>query len=223
MENKFNESISEENGLKTINCDHSRILSVGVSTGGIAEIRMIEKNPDAYVIATTIDEKGLEFSKNIIKEKGFEDKIELRIEDVSKPMSYSDEYFDFIYARLVLHYLDRNQLKNALKELRRVLRNNGNIYIVVRSTKDVAVSLPDSVYYPENGMTKHADYRTIGTSNVKYVYRSFYSEESIREYLKEAGFYIEYVKEYEEQLYSDYERKELALKPAHLLEVLARK
>lgn len=223
MKNEFKQSISEENGIALIKESDRNVLSVGISTGGVAEIRMLKNNSKLKIIATTIDEKGLEFSRKIIEKNGLQDKIELKLEDVSKPMPYSDNYFDFIYARLVLHYLDIKQLRTALQELKRVLKENGKLFIVVRSTKDVAVSLEDSEYNPENGMIKHADYRTIGTDDVKYIYRNFYSEESIKKYLNEANFTIEYIKEYEEQLYSDYERKELALKPAYLLEVLAKK
>jgi len=209
MGNKF--SVSEENGLNKIEDKDINILSVGVSTGGFAEVKMLSGNPNRKVVATTIDEKGLS------------DKIQIKIEDVSQPMPYVDDFFDFIYARLVLHYLDREQLRFALQELNRILKANGKLYIVVRSMKDVAVTLEDTVYNSENGLYKHADYRTIGTDNVQYVYRSFYSEESMKSFLEVASFSVDYIKEYEEQLFVDYERKELALKPSWVLECLARK
>ena len=59
MEKYFKPSKSEKRGLKLLDPSFSNILSVGISTGGAAEINMAKKCPNAKVVATTIDEKGL--------------------------------------------------------------------------------------------------------------------------------------------------------------------
>lgn len=107
----FKPSISEENGVKLVNDTYKNILSIGISTAGSAEIEMSKRAPNSHIIATTIDKDGLEFSRKIIEEKGFEEQIELKLEDVSEKMPYSDNYFDFVYARLVLHYLENKKLE----------------------------------------------------------------------------------------------------------------
>ena len=61
-ENAFKPSKSEKRGLKLLHPNMKNILSVGISTGGSAEINIAKKCPDAKIIATTIDEKGLQFS-----------------------------------------------------------------------------------------------------------------------------------------------------------------
>lgn len=221
MKSNITKSISETNGLNNIDESCINILSVGISTACEAEMKMIDKNNKCKVIATTIDNEGIVFSNNILKEKGYDKSITIKLEDVSKTMPYNDSYFDFIYARLVLHYLDKTNLKKALNELRRVLKVNKKLYIVVRSNKDIATTLSDSVYDEETNMTKHADYKTLYSNNFKYIYRSFHSKENITNYLEDAGFTIKYIKEYDEHLYSDFERKEKSLMTSSLLEILA--
>ena len=68
MEKTFKYSKSEKRGLKHLNKYMTNILSIGISTGGSAEISMAKKCPNAHIIATTVDEKGLTFSKEKIEE-----------------------------------------------------------------------------------------------------------------------------------------------------------
>lgn len=130
----FKPSISEEHGINLIESEDKNILSIGISTAGSAEIEMARKNPNSYIIATTIDNKGLEFTKSIIIQEGLQDRIELKIEDISKKLPYNDNYFDFIYARLVLHYLDNKQLEKSLSEIYRVMKYDSKFFIVVCNT-----------------------------------------------------------------------------------------
>ncbi|MCK5699165.1 MAG: class I SAM-dependent methyltransferase, partial [Candidatus Aenigmarchaeota archaeon] len=97
-------------------------------------------------MATTIDRKGITRTKSMIKEMNLADRIDVRIEDVRKPTTYPDNHFDFIYARLILHYLNEDELDKTLKEFYRVLKRAGSIFIVVRSTDDWEAKLKGSTY-----------------------------------------------------------------------------
>ena len=116
MEDKF--SISEIDGLNLINNSMKNILSVGISTNSNAEVEMLNRF-EGVVVATTIDEKGLDGTRKIIEDKNLSSRISLKLEDVRDKNIYSDNYFDYIYARLVLHYLTDNELLDILKEFKR--------------------------------------------------------------------------------------------------------
>ena len=199
------------------------ILSIGISTAGSAEIEMARKNSNSHIIATTVDTKGLEYTKNIIIKEGLEDRIELRIEDVSEKLPYDDNYFDFIYARLVLHYLNDMQLEKALSEVYRVMKEDGKFFIAVRSLEEWEAKLEGSTFDEKTGFTKYPDIKTIGTDNVRYIYRRLHSKDSIEQFLLKAGFKIEYTEEYEEYLYRDFERINKNPKPNKIIEVCVSK
>ena len=156
-ENVFKASKSEKRGLKLLNPEMENILSVGISTGGSAEINMARMCPKAHVIATTIDERGLKFS--IEKMSAFPEfeRVEAKIEDVSKPMPYADNTFDYVYARLVLHYLNKQQLSSTLNEIRRVLKPGGVFFIVARNNKEWELRKPEFVisYDEETNITTY--------------------------------------------------------------------
>ena len=215
------ESISEKNGLELIEVNDHNILSIGISTSGSAEIKMAKKNPDSKIIATTIDEKGLNVVKEIINKENLNNQIEVKLEDVTKKSNYQDNYFDYIYARLVLHYLNNKDLENALEELNRILKPNGKIFIVVRSTNAWEAKLDGTTYDEETGFTKHPDIRTYGTPDVKYCYRRLHTEESIKDFLEKANFKVKYTKVYDEYLSPDFDRKNMNDKTSELIEVLA--
>jgi len=223
MEKDFKYSKSEKRGLKLLDDSIENILSIGISTGGSAEICMAKKCPNAKIIATTIDEKGLDFSRGKISNFKECDRIELKLEDVSKPMEYKDNTFDFIYARLVLHYLNKQELNNALNEIYRVLKPGGVFFIVARNNKEWEISKEEFVisYDKETNMTTYySQWKKEKTET-----RQFLSEKQLETILVEHGFKIRSLKSYREKLYTDYERtrKNRSKKANYLTEVVVTK
>ena len=204
-------SISEKSGLSMIRPGDINILSIGISTGGQAELKMLEGNPRRRVIATTIDEEGLKYTRDLLAGN---DRIETKFEDVSEPMPYETECIDFIYARLVLHYLDDASLARALDESYRVLKKDGRIFIVVRSINDHVNTSRKVEFFPETGLTRVPP----PPEKSQYTYRRFHSIETLSTAIKKAGFDISYMKEYEEQLFRDYKRTEKGERPSSLIE-----
>ena len=220
-ENAFKPSKSEKRGLKHLKSTMKNILSIGISTGGSAEINMAKTCPEAKIVATTIDEKGLKFS--IEKMSNYKEfaQIEAKIEDVSKPMIYADNTFDYVYARLVLHYLNKQQLNDALNEIYRVLKPNGILFVVARNNKEWELRKPEFVisYDEETNITTY--YEQWKKEIIRK--RQFLSEDQLKEVLTAHNFKIKSVKSYREKLYTDYERtrKYRSKKPNYLTEVVA--
>lgn len=223
MEKSFKSSKSEKRGLKLLNEEMQNILSIGISTGGIAELKMAQKCPAAKIVATTVDEKGANFSKEKLAQFKESERIEIKLEDVSQPMPYSDNMFDFVYARLVLHYLTKQQLECALKEIYRTLKPGGIFFIVARNNKEWELTKPEFVvsYDEETNITTY--YEQWKKEVVRK--RQFLSEEQLEEVLKNHNFVIKSVKSYREYLYTDYERtnKNKSKKPNYLTEVVVTK
>jgi len=199
--------------------DALNIYSVGVSTAGKAEIRMAQANPNRHIIATTIDDAGVAATQNLIRQHGFAQQIEVRKEDVSKPLAYSDEEFEYIYARLVLHYLTRQQLEAALSELHRVLKASGVLFVVVRSNENLDATQNATGYDEETGMTIHVTRPNKYISEVRK--RFFHNKTSISQFITTAGFHITHTSQYDEQLFHDYSRKISVDHTDNLIELIA--
>lgn len=209
-------SESESNGLAALQEADRNIYSVGISTGGSAEIRMAAFSPGRQVVATTLDEEGARFAKAKIEEAGLSDKIEVKIESVASRLPYADGFFDFIYARLVLHYLSIQDLPLALEELYRVLKVKGKLFIVVRSSDTWEAKGADAVLDPITGLTTYP-------ANGQSVSRFFHTTESMQKFLTDSGFRIDRLKTYNERLCVDFQRKIAAEQEDALIEMLAYK
>ena len=214
---------SEKRGISLIKESDMLIFCPGISTAGFAEAKIALMNPERKVIATTIDRKGIARTKSIIKEMGVADQLDVRIEDVKKPMSYPADYFDFIYARLILHYLSYEALDKTLNEFYRILKPTGSVFIVVRSTDDWEAKLEGSKYNPRTRMTTYPVYDSKGMDTGKTVNRYFHTIESISDHVKKAGFRVRYAEKYEEQLYHDYMRTSPVIRKASVIEILVKK
>lgn len=150
-------------------------------------------------------------------------RIHARIEDITRPMLYDDKSFDFIYTRLILHYLTRQELDRTLKELYRILKPKGMIFIVVRSKKDWETNQPKAVYNDNTCMLTYPILDSSMEYTQKKTSRYFHSPHTISSHLKSAGFNIRYTKEYKEQIFYDYMRTAPVPKLSSIIELLADK
>ena len=96
--------------------------------------------------------------------------INFEVLDISKLMPYKDARFDVVYARLSLHYFTDEVTKKVFKEIKRVLRPNGLLAFVCKTTDDPLYGqgeLLEKDMFNLNGHIRH-----------------FFSEEYVRECLK---------------------------------------
>jgi len=216
---EFKPSLTEEHGLALLDPTMKKILSIGISTGGSAEIRMAQLCPGATVIATTVDEKGLAFSRETIAKTKYNHRIATKIEDCAQPWKYAENTFDYIYARLVFHYLTRQQLSIALKEMHRTLKKESRAFIVVRSIDEPELgdSISGTQHCEETGFTTYTDFAG------KVVSRQFFSENSLRNILETTGFKIERIETVYEKCFQDYQRTIQNPNPNTLIEVVVSK
>jgi cyclopropane fatty-acyl-phospholipid synthase-like methyltransferase len=209
-------SESESNGFAALKETDHNVYSVGISTGGMAEIRMARASLKRRVVATTLDAEGAHFAEERIAKAGLAERIQVKIENVASALPYADGFFDFIYARLVLHYLSKQDLIQALQELYRVLKEKGKLFVVVRSADSWEAKGANASLDPISGLTAYA-------ANGSTFNRFFHTRESIQEFLTDAGFRIDHIKTYNEQLCIDFQRTKLAMREDALIEVLAYK
>lgn len=102
-----------------------RVLDFGCGTATLS-IMVKVKNPDAMIVGIDIDEKIIGIAKRKVANKGLD--IEIDKYD-GNTLPYKNESFDRVISSLVFHHLTRVQKENALKELYRVLKPDGELNI----------------------------------------------------------------------------------------------
>lgn len=213
----MSESLSERHGLHLITSDFEAILSIGISTAGSAEIEMASLAPNSQIIATTLDAAGAQSVKEELAQRGLDARIHVRIEDIAKVRPAADKLFDFVYARLVLHYLSEQDLYTALHNIYESMKPEAILYVVVRSENSPEAKQPGNAYDPATKLTTYEV-----ASKGKYATRYFHSKESINRALIASGFTVDSVEEYDESLSPNFDRTGVPVQN-NLIEVKARK
>lgn len=214
---------SEIHGIQAVPEEARHIYSPGISTAGTAELRIAQELPNCHITATTIGKNEVAFSEKIFAAHGLANQITVKLEDIREPLPYSDNHFDFAYARLILHYLSRQALVSALDELHRTLKPERQLYIVVRSQACPDFHSPTARHESETGITTYQAPMPHNPSVNIPVRRYFHTQESITHFVEKAGFTVDHIAQYDEQLYVDFERSQLAPTVDNLIELLATK
>ena len=213
----FIDSITENNAIELFDSiEFISIKSIGISTAGFIEGYYASKGK--RVVATTLDNDGIEYMKMILKDVDGCDNIEYRCEDASIKSKDDDNSFDILYSRMCLHYLTDDELATALENCYRILKPNGIFFIALKSANDRMAKASNSKIDNKTGLTIVSDYELYANQN-----RRFHTIESISEAVQKAGFKIENIVEIKERLCKDWERKVLSDSDATVIQLVVRK
>jgi SAM-dependent methyltransferase len=104
-----------------------RVLDLGCGSG--RHLVFLAKNGfDVYGI--DIAKSGIKLAKNWLKEEKL--KAHLKIGDIYKKLPYKDNFFDAIVSTQTLHHNRIEKIRKAIKEIERILKPGGLIFITMR-------------------------------------------------------------------------------------------
>ncbi|MFY9308249.1 MAG: methyltransferase domain-containing protein [Bacteroidia bacterium] len=118
---KFKKALIEQANIK----DNHRVLDFGVGTATLS-LLLKKTVPGSSVTGVDVDDKVLSIAKKRIEENKAE--ITLTKYDGLK-LPYQNNSFDRVITSLVFHHLTPEQKHNSLKEIKRVLKQNGELHI----------------------------------------------------------------------------------------------
>lgn len=102
------------------------ILDLATGTGDLA-IALAKYNPQAHIIGLDISEKMLEIGKAKIAKQGLDNQIDLRLGDAAA-LPFESQFFDAITVAFGVRNFEN--LQQGLSEICRVLKPNGQVYIL---------------------------------------------------------------------------------------------
>lgn len=103
----------------------SLILDVGTGTARIP-ILICQRRPQWQIMGIDLAQSMLEIGRKNVEASGLQQQIKLELVD-AKQMPYNDAQFDMVISNSIVHHLP-NPLP-FLKELKRVLKPNGAIFL----------------------------------------------------------------------------------------------
>ncbi len=104
-----------------------KILDLGCGAGGNL-VYLAKRGFEVYGI--DIAKEGIKVAKDWLKENNLH--ANLKVGNVYKKLSYKDNFFDAVISVRVLHHARIEDIRRAIKNVERVLKPNGLIFITVR-------------------------------------------------------------------------------------------
>lgn len=108
----------------------SHIIELGCGAGNDA---IFFARSGHIVVATDFSSVAIEKNK---KRYPKDPNLTFTVVDIENRLPYPDDSFDVIYARLSLHYFSHYKTKGIFQELRRILKPNGMLCFMCKSTSD---------------------------------------------------------------------------------------
>lgn len=102
-----------------------KVLDIGCGTGDLL-IELRNRIGDDYELC------GIDTSdKKIIKAKKSQEKFNIKFEKGSiENIQYQDNYFDVILSTFAFHHMTMDVMENGVKEIKRVLKEGGQLLII---------------------------------------------------------------------------------------------
>jgi ubiquinone/menaquinone biosynthesis C-methylase UbiE len=107
-----------------------RVLDLGCGTGRHL-VYLAKHSFDVYGI--DISKHGIEIAKKWLKKENL--KVHLKIGDIYKRLPYKDDFFDAIVSIKTIHHGKIASIRKLIKEMERVLKPKGLIFITVTKRK----------------------------------------------------------------------------------------
>ncbi len=155
----------------------TRVLDLGCGAGRHVFF-MASENIDTYGIDISAD--GIEHTEQLLKAKGLE--ANLKVASAGK-IPYDSDFFDGIVCYGVLYYCKIDEIKNAVKEIYRVLKPNGKALILVRSTGDYRFGKGKEI--EKNTFLIEEKDQSKSSFNENGMVMHFFNQDEIEEYFRD--------------------------------------
>ncbi len=147
------------------------VLDLGCGTG--RHVLYLAKRGFS-VFGLDISPEGLKITQQCLREEGLD--AELRLQNMTEKLPYHDGFFDAVLSTQVIHHGDIATIKGIVKEVSRVLKKDGFVFISVPSTRNQGETykqLEPNTFIPLDGKEKGLPHHIFTPEELRDVFKDF--------------------------------------------------
>ncbi len=147
------------------------VLDLGCGTG--RHVLYLAKRGFS-VFGLDISPEGLKITQQCLREEGLD--AELRLQNMTEKLPYHDGFFDAVLSTQVIHHGDIATIKGIVKEVSRVLKKGGVVFISVPSTRNQGETykqLEPNTFIPLDGKEKGLPHHIFTPEELRDVFKDF--------------------------------------------------
>ncbi len=112
-----------------------KVVELGVGNGRNAILMLKKASGNAEIVGFDISEDMIK--KAVLKTAPYFPQIKIVKQDILKPISGFDAYFDHAFISFVFHGLENSEKDTLLQNLRKILKRHGYFYILDYNQRDI--------------------------------------------------------------------------------------
>jgi SAM-dependent methyltransferase len=118
--------------------------------------------------------EGIKRTRAWLRKEGL--KADVRLQSMTKPLPFKDSFFDAVISVQVIHHATLAEIRKVVKEIARVLKKDGVVYVTVPKLKNQAEAFQEiepGSFVPLDGLEKGLPHHYFTPEELRELFKDF--------------------------------------------------
>ena len=148
-----------------------RVLDLGSGSG--RHVEYLARNRFS-VHGLDSSPEGIKMTRARLRNEGL--KADLRLQSMTKPLPFKDSFFDAVISIQAIHHATLAEIRKVVKEIARVLRKDGVVYVTVPKLSNQAEAFREiepGTFMPLDGLEKGLPHHYFTPEELRELFKDF--------------------------------------------------
>ncbi len=148
-----------------------RVLDLGCGSG--RHIVYLARNRFS-VYGLDSSPEGIKRTRAWLRKEGL--KADVRLQSMTKPLPFKDSFFDAVISVQVIHHATLAEIRKVVKEIARVIKKDGVVYVTVPKLKNQAEAFQEiepGSFVPLDGLEKGLPHHFFTPAELRELFKDF--------------------------------------------------
>jgi len=148
-----------------------RVLDLGCGSGRHV-VHLARNRFSVYGLDSSPE--GIKMARARLRNEGL--KASLRLQSMTKPLPFKDSFFEAVISVQVIHHATLAEIRKVVKEIARVLKKDGVVYVTVpklRNQAEAFQEIESGTFIPLDGLEKGLPHHYFTPKELRELFKDF--------------------------------------------------